>query len=118
VSISEVESSSSQSDSEEVATTITTTSAFDELVEDIKCILGHKKDLKSEDVDTEGLISTMQEYISNPPEWNKYAIFDLSRKYTRNLVDNLNGNANLVSVIPTYLHTQVPTSDTYFFTQT
>ena len=71
--------------------------AFDQLVNRIKKILGANLDLKSEDVDPDELQQLMREYRSCRAEWEKYSFIDLSRNYTRNLVDNLNGNANLVS---------------------
>ncbi|KAI7854714.1 RmlC-like cupin domain-containing protein [Circinella umbellata] len=38
----------------------------------------------------------MEEYSSNSTDWNKYTIFDHSRAYTRNLIDDGNGKFNLM----------------------
>src|SRR5579871_5489941 len=69
---------------------------FDNLISSIRDVLGPDKDLKSEDVDVDKLQLLMKIYKSTRSEWERYSFIDLSRNYTRNLVDNLNGNANLV----------------------
>ncbi|KAI7902607.1 RmlC-like cupin domain-containing protein [Cokeromyces recurvatus] len=38
----------------------------------------------------------MERYSSNAADWNKYTLFDHSRAYTRNLVDDGNGKFNLM----------------------
>lgn len=51
----------------------------------------------------------MENYTSSEKDWEKYAFADLSRGYTRNLVDEGNGKSNLVSYIlnpPVLLATQ------------
>ncbi|RAL62264.1 hypothetical protein DID88_004832 [Monilinia fructigena] len=55
--------------------------------------------LTSADVDVQQLRSLMERYISNEDEWKKYAFADLSRGYTRNLVDEGNGKSNLLILV-------------------
>jgi hypothetical protein len=69
---------------------------FDDLVLKIKDILGPSSGLTSNDVDVDELISLMERYVSDEKDWSKYAMADASRAYTRNLVDEGNGKANLV----------------------
>ncbi|KAI9646817.1 hypothetical protein NHQ30_004816 [Ciborinia camelliae] len=69
---------------------------FHQLVADLSKILGPSSGLTSADVDVRQLRSLMERYISNEDEWQKYAFADLSRGYTRNLVDEGNGKSNLV----------------------
>lgn len=73
---------------------------FEQLVVEIKDILGTESGLTSEDVDVDQLIRLMDVYPSNEKEWSQYAIGDETVGYTRNLVDEGNGNANLVSNPP------------------
>lgn len=70
---------------------------FHGLVTDIKDILGPSSGINSADVDDKELRSVMEEYLSSEKEWQKYALADTSRPYTRNLVDKGNGKSNLVS---------------------
>ena len=69
---------------------------FDTLVESLKDILGPSSGITSEDVDVEDLMHAMEQYTSDDREWSPYAMADPSRAYTRNLVDEGNGNSNLV----------------------
>ncbi|KAF3937064.1 hypothetical protein ABW19_dt0202183 [Dactylella cylindrospora] len=69
---------------------------FNNLITSIRDTLGTDKDLKSEDVDADNLQSIMRAYKSSRSDWEKFSFIDFSRNYTRNLVDNLNGNANLI----------------------
>jgi len=71
--------------------------AFQTLVNDLSKVLGPSSGLNSADVDTASLMKLMNNYVSNSEEWRKYALGDLSRGYTRNLVDVGNGKSNLVS---------------------
>jgi cysteine dioxygenase len=75
---------------------------FHQLVEDLSRILGPSSGLTSEDVDVKLLEELMLRYTSQKSEWQKYAFADLSRGYTRNLVDDGNGKSNLVSHIMQY----------------
>lgn len=72
------------------------TDSFRKLVGDLSRTLGPSSGLDSEDVDVQELQRFMQEYDSKESEWDKYAFSDLSRGYTRNLVDEGNGKSNLV----------------------
>ncbi|KAA8573063.1 hypothetical protein EYC84_003598 [Monilinia fructicola] len=73
--------------------------AFHQLVADLSKILGPSSGLTSADVDVQQLRSLMERYISNEDEWKKYAFADLSRGYTRNLVDEGNGKSNLLILV-------------------
>ena len=72
---------------------------FHTLVSDLSRILGPSSGLNSEEVDVQELFRLMENYISSEKEWSKYAFSDLSRGYTRNLVDEGNGKSNLVSLV-------------------
>lgn len=67
------------------------------LVHAIRRYLGQSSGINSADVDPKHIMALMSEYTSNPKEWEQYARADTSRNYTRNLVDSVNGKANLVS---------------------
>jgi cysteine dioxygenase len=69
---------------------------FTQLVDDLARILGPTSGLTTEGVDVQMLTQLMEEYISKEADWEKYAFADLSRGYTRNLVDEGNGKSNLV----------------------
>jgi len=69
---------------------------FQQLIVDIKKILGPSSGITSEDVDPKILQNLMQDYTSDESEWRDYAFPDPSRTYTRNLVDEGNGKSNLV----------------------
>lgn len=73
--------------------------AFHTLVEDLSKMLGPTSGIDSADVDPKELQSLMEEYVSNPSEWQKYALGDPSRPYTRNLVDKGNGKSNLLILV-------------------
>lgn len=70
---------------------------FEQLVLRIKETLGPSSGLTSEDVDVEDLTLLMERYNSKEGEWAEYAMADPCMAYTRNLVDEGNGKANLVS---------------------
>ncbi|KAI2611977.1 RmlC-like cupin domain-containing protein [Hypoxylon sp. NC1633] len=72
---------------------------FEQLVQDIKAILGPSSGIDSEDVDVEDLQQTMERYVSDEKEWSKYALEDATMPYTRNLVDEGNGKANLLVLV-------------------
>ncbi|PVH72765.1 cysteine dioxygenase type I [Cadophora sp. DSE1049] len=71
---------------------------FEKLVLALKNTLG-SSGLTSEDVDLESLTTLMQEYESNEEEWSRFALPDLSKGYTRNLVDEGNGKSNLLILV-------------------
>ncbi|KAI1767746.1 RmlC-like cupin domain-containing protein [Hypoxylon sp. FL1150] len=72
---------------------------FDQLVKDIKAVLGPSKGLTSEDIDVEDLSHIMERYISNEQDWSRYAMANSDMAYTRNLVDQGNGKANLLVLV-------------------
>lgn len=75
---------------------ISSQNAFTALTNEITRVLGPSSGLTSEDVDAAYLQVLMENYVSKDSEWEKYAFEDLSRGYTRNLVDEGNGKSNLV----------------------
>ncbi|KAI0015565.1 RmlC-like cupin domain-containing protein [Xylariomycetidae sp. FL0641] len=72
---------------------------FKQLVEDIRNVLGPNSGLTSEDVDVQDLQHLMERYVSNSREWATYAMANPGMAYTRNLVDEGNGNANLLILV-------------------
>ncbi|KAI1651461.1 cysteine dioxygenase type I [Daldinia decipiens] len=72
---------------------------FEQLVQSIKEELGPSSGLTSDDVNVDHLTHMMDRYISNEKEWSKYALADANMAYTRNLVDEGNGNANLLVLV-------------------
>lgn len=74
-------------------------SDFDALVEDIRSVLGSSAGIDSDDVDVNDLMNLMRSYFSQESEWKEYALGDPSRSYTRNLVDEGNGKANLLILV-------------------
>ncbi|KAK5635314.1 hypothetical protein RRF57_011026 [Xylaria bambusicola] len=70
--------------------------AFELLVEDMRNVLGPSSGLDSSDVDVQDLTHLLERYASNPQEWAPYYWPDDKVAYTRNLVDEGNGKANLV----------------------
>lgn len=73
--------------------------AFHKLVADLSKILGPSSGLNSDDVDVDKLLHLMQTYVSDDRVWEQYAFSDLSRAYTRNLVDEGNGKSNLLILV-------------------
>lgn len=72
---------------------------FDELVKALKVALGPCSGLTSDDVDVAYLTRLMEEYNADGKGWDRYAMADKTRGYTRNLVDEGNGKSNLVCLI-------------------
>ncbi|KAK5105796.1 hypothetical protein LTR62_002138 [Meristemomyces frigidus] len=72
---------------------------FHKLINDINDILGPSNGIDSDDVDVEELKAVMRVYNGEDTEWQKYAFADLSRPYTRNLVDRGNGKSNLLILV-------------------
>lgn len=71
---------------------------FGHLIKAISSALGPSSGLDSEDVDHNELIALMKKYHSDETEWSPFALFDLDRNYTRNLVDDTNGKSNILVV--------------------
>ncbi|KAI9298535.1 cysteine dioxygenase type I [Neoconidiobolus thromboides FSU 785] len=67
---------------------------MDELVKLIRIELG-EYGLDSDKVNVKKIQKLMENYQSNSSDWEKYAHFD-NNKYTRNLVDDGNGEFNLI----------------------
>lgn len=72
--------------------------SFEDLVQKLRDALGSTSGLDSADVDPAHIQSIMKSYQSIPSQWQRYALADPSRSYTRNLVDEGNGKSNLVSL--------------------
>ncbi|KIV88114.1 hypothetical protein PV10_09040 [Exophiala mesophila] len=79
--------------------TIDPTDEFHHLVRALSEVLGPSSGIDSADVDENDLIRLMEEYHSNESHWQPYAFADLTRNYTRNLVDEGNGKSNLLVVV-------------------
>ncbi|KAI9870620.1 MAG: Cysteine dioxygenase, partial [Pleopsidium flavum] len=73
--------------------------SFHQLIQKLSAILGPSSGLDSADVNPLDLQKLMEAYISSSSEWSKYAWSDLSRAYTRNLVDRGNGKSNLLILV-------------------
>lgn len=71
--------------------------SFTFLVQDIRQYLGDSSGIDSAHVDPDHIKALMAEYTSDEREWERHANADKSKNYTRNLVDSINGKANLVS---------------------
>lgn len=61
-----------------------------DLIQSIHNVLGDEG-LDSEHIDAQKIIQLMEKYSSNSVDWNQYTLFDHSRAYTRNLIDDGNG---------------------------
>jgi cysteine dioxygenase len=72
---------------------------FGQLVQDLGDALRSSSGLESEDVDLPRVLNLMETYQSNEAKWQRYAIADHSRHYTRNLVSELHRKANLFVVV-------------------
>ncbi|KAJ5551434.1 hypothetical protein N7461_006132 [Penicillium sp. DV-2018c] len=73
--------------------------AFEKLVQDLSAALGPSSGLDSSDVNPMEIQLLMEKYVSNPDEWNQFALRDASRTYTRNLIDEGNGKSNLLILV-------------------
>ncbi|KAJ5625540.1 cysteine dioxygenase [Penicillium lagena] len=69
---------------------------FEKLVRDLSAALGPSSGLDSDDVDPVDIQKLMDGYVSNEEEWGSYALGDISRTYTRNLIDEGNGKSNVI----------------------
>ncbi|KAI9485611.1 MAG: RmlC-like cupin domain-containing protein [Benjaminiella poitrasii] len=66
-----------------------------DLIDSIHTLLGDEG-LDSERIDSQKIIQLMERYSSNASDWSKYTLFDSTRAYTRNLIDDGNGKFNLM----------------------
>ena len=71
---------------------------LENLVQDIHRVLGPDGGLDSEHIDANEIMRLMEQYSSNATDWNKFTIFDHSRAYTRNLIDDGNGKVKKIGV--------------------
>lgn len=76
-------------------------STFEELVQTVKAVLGPSSGLDSSDVDVESLMALMRTYdpMVSSEQWQRYALAEPSRAYTRNGVDECNAKANLLILV-------------------
>ncbi|KAI4846147.1 putative cysteine dioxygenase Cdo1 [Aureobasidium sp. EXF-8845] len=72
---------------------------FGQLVREIRQYLGPSSGIDSAHVDPDHIKALMAKYTSNSKHWERYARADKSRGYTRNIVDNVNGKANLILIV-------------------
>jgi len=72
---------------------------FQQLVRDLSDTLGPSSGLDSADVEPNRIVELMKSYNSVLSDWHKYAWKDISRPYTRNLVDKGNGKSNLMVLV-------------------
>ncbi|CCG84032.1 protein of unknown function [Taphrina deformans PYCC 5710] len=72
---------------------------FESLRHQISECLGQDAGIDTSEEHLETLIRSMKCYQSVDSEWERFALGDSSRAYTRNLVDECNGNANLLVLV-------------------
>jgi cysteine dioxygenase len=71
---------------------------LNDLVKSIHAVLGDGG-LDAEHIDAQKIISLMERYSSNSADWSQYTLFDHSRAYTRNLVDDGNGKVSFCRLL-------------------
>lgn len=81
------------------ASTILGGNGLENLVSEIKKILGPSSGINADDVDTETLMDTLRQYQSQRSDWEKYAFENFEVAYTRNGVDTINSKANLLVLV-------------------
>lgn len=79
---------------------------FDSLIADVNEILDPSSGLDSSGVNPVDIQSLMSSYMSDPVEWDAYALEDASKTYTRNLIDEGNGKSNLVRLLVVRIYEQ------------
>ncbi|ORY77407.1 putative cysteine dioxygenase Cdo1 [Protomyces lactucae-debilis] len=72
---------------------------FQQLVADIHSCLGADAGIDTSDAHLQQLQQIMHDYTSCESDWIKYALEEPTRSYTRNLVSNVNGKANLLVLV-------------------
>lgn len=72
---------------------------FEDLRQTIRECLGKEAGIDTSDLHLQSLMDSMNAYRSVDGEWQRFALGDPSRAYTRNLVDECNGNANLLVLV-------------------
>lgn len=78
---------------------VKTLNDFERLVQDLSDVLGPTSGLDSDEIDHQELEALLLRYRSETSEWQKYALADYTRPYTRNLVDTGNGKFNLLILV-------------------
>ncbi|KAL2867570.1 RmlC-like cupin domain-containing protein [Aspergillus lucknowensis] len=74
--------------------------AFDKLVASLRSALSTSSGLTLDDVNLPSLMTLMKLYDSQEDwNWEKYALSDGDRAYTRNLIDEGNGKSNLLVLV-------------------
>ncbi|KAI8988906.1 RmlC-like cupin domain-containing protein [Pilobolus umbonatus] len=66
-----------------------------DLIQSIHGVLGDGG-LDSSQINANKIIELMEFYSAHSDDWNEYTLFDHSRPYTRNLIDDGNGKFNLM----------------------
>ncbi|ANZ75824.1 BA75_02216T0 [Komagataella pastoris] len=74
-------------------------STFQDLIDSIREHLGTPLQLESNEIDHVYLQEILKEYQSNEREWEQYALSDPSKSYSRNGVENISCNANLLILV-------------------
>ncbi|BFZ58316.1 hypothetical protein PYCC9005_005378 [Savitreella phatthalungensis] len=73
--------------------------SFATLISAIRNCLGTAHGIDTSESHLLQLITSLEAYRSVEEEWRRYALGDPSRAYTRNLVDDVNGRANLLVLV-------------------
>ncbi|KAJ0115328.1 hypothetical protein J7T55_012605 [Diaporthe amygdali] len=76
-----------------------TSNRFDDLVLNLKDVLGPSSGLDSKDVDLNSIMDLMEKYDATEKGWVEFAMADPELAYTRNLVDEGNGKSNLLVLV-------------------
>ena len=76
-----------------------TSDSFSTLVGSIRDCLGSTSGIDTSAEHLAQLIRSLEAYTSKEEEWSRFALADPSRAYTRNLVDDVNGHANLLVLV-------------------
>lgn len=76
--------------------TSATNNPFITLIYELSAVLGPSSGLDSADVNPHHIRRLMEDYTSKTEEWALYALADVNKTYTRNLIDEGNGKSNLV----------------------
>lgn len=72
---------------------------FDTLRSKVRTCLGEDDSIISSDAHLDHLMESMRCYRSVDSDWERFALGDASRAYTRNLVDDCNAQANLLVLV-------------------
>ncbi|GME75592.1 unnamed protein product [[Candida] boidinii] len=75
------------------------TISFEELISKIFEQLGTERELKLDEIPTDLLINYLKSYISDEKDWAKYAFQNSNKPYTRNGIEDISINANLLILV-------------------